>query len=113
MRTSAIRPRSFPRIYEFRPSIPNLVGATNGRPYSTCNGTHLSINQNGRQTVVDLAPTLFFDRNQGTVYSSGREFADYLNQYLPTIGEHAVSIGMVLQNPEKSKHMETATLRDN
>jgi tRNA nucleotidyltransferase/poly(A) polymerase len=43
----------------------------------------------------------------------GREFADYLNQYLPTIGEQTVSIGMVLQNPEKSKHLETATVRVN
>jgi hypothetical protein len=41
------RPRSFPSIYELRPSIPNLVGATNGLPSSTCNVTHLSINQNG------------------------------------------------------------------
>jgi hypothetical protein len=38
----------------------------------------------------------------------GREFADFLNQYLPTTGEQAVSIGMVLQDPEKSKHTETA-----
>jgi tRNA nucleotidyltransferase/poly(A) polymerase len=63
--------------------------------------------------VDDLAPTLFFDRSQGTVFSLGREFADYVKQYLPMIREQAVSIGMVLQNPEKSKHLETATLRDN
>lgn len=43
----------------------------------------------------------------------GREFADHLNEYLALKGEKTVSIGMVLKNPEKSKHLETATMKIN
>jgi tRNA nucleotidyltransferase/poly(A) polymerase len=43
----------------------------------------------------------------------GREFADHLNQYLVMKGEESVSVGMVLKNPEKSKHLETATMKVN
>ena len=41
----------------------------------------------------------------------GREFADYLNEYLSSQGEDTVSVGVVLKNPEKSKHLETATMK--
>jgi tRNA nucleotidyltransferase/poly(A) polymerase len=41
----------------------------------------------------------------------GREFADHLNQYLSAMGEETVSVGVVLKNPEKSKHLETATMK--
>lgn len=41
----------------------------------------------------------------------GREFADRLNQYLSAKGEEEISVGVVLKNPEKSKHLETATLK--
>lgn len=41
----------------------------------------------------------------------GREFADHLNAYLQDHGEDAVSVGVVLKNPEKSKHLETATMQ--
>jgi len=41
----------------------------------------------------------------------GREFADYLNDYLTLNGREKVSVGMVLKNPEKSKHLETATMK--
>lgn len=43
----------------------------------------------------------------------GREFADHLNEYLVMKGEETVSVGMVLKNPEKSKHLETATMKVN
>lgn len=41
----------------------------------------------------------------------GREFADHLNEYLTSQGKDEVSVGMVLKNPEKSKHLETATMK--
>jgi len=41
----------------------------------------------------------------------GREFADLLNLYLAERGEATVSVGTILRNPEKSKHLETATMK--
>lgn len=41
----------------------------------------------------------------------GREFADCLNAYLQDHGRDTVSVGVVLKNPEKSKHLETATMK--
>lgn len=41
----------------------------------------------------------------------GREFADYLNEFLSQHGKDTVSVGVVLKNPEKSKHLETATMK--
>ena len=41
----------------------------------------------------------------------GREFADHLNDFLCTQGQETVSVGVVLKNPEKSKHLETATMK--
>lgn len=41
----------------------------------------------------------------------GREFADHLNAYLQDHGKDTVSVGVVLKNPEKSKHLETATMK--
>ncbi|KAG7374251.1 tRNA nucleotidyltransferase/CCA-adding enzyme [Nitzschia inconspicua] len=41
----------------------------------------------------------------------GREFAEHLNQYLGQRGEQTHSVGVVLKNPEKSKHLETATMK--
>ena len=41
----------------------------------------------------------------------GREFADHLNEYLTQVGEDTISVGVVLKNPEKSKHLETATMK--
>ena len=41
----------------------------------------------------------------------GREFAEHLNEYLEQVGEETHSVGVVLKNPEKSKHLETATMK--
>lgn len=41
----------------------------------------------------------------------GREFSEHLNQYLGQMGEQTHSVGVILQNPEKSKHLETATMK--
>lgn len=41
----------------------------------------------------------------------GREFADHLNEWLTRHGGDKISVGVVLKNPEKSKHLETATMK--
>jgi len=41
----------------------------------------------------------------------GREFADHLNEWLTQHGQETISVGVVLKNPEKSKHLETATMK--
>lgn len=41
----------------------------------------------------------------------GREFADHLNTWLTDHGGDKISVGVVLKNPEKSKHLETATMK--
>eukprot|EP00531_Pseudo-nitzschia_arenysensis_P006443 CAMPEP_0116147292 /NCGR_PEP_ID=MMETSP0329-20121206/17675_1 /TAXON_ID=697910 /ORGANISM="Pseudo-nitzschia arenysensis, Strain B593" /LENGTH=805 /DNA_ID=CAMNT_0003643207 /DNA_START=426 /DNA_END=2843 /DNA_ORIENTATION=+ len=41
----------------------------------------------------------------------GREFAEHLNEYLSEMGEKTHGVGVVLKNPEKSKHLETATMK--
>ena len=41
----------------------------------------------------------------------GREFADHLNEWLTQHGRDKISVGVVLKNPEKSKHLETATMK--
>eukprot|EP00536_Pseudo-nitzschia_multiseries_P005930 jgi/Psemu1/65334/estExt_Genemark1.C_1210023 len=41
----------------------------------------------------------------------GREFAEHLNKYLTEMGEKTHGVGVVLKNPEKSKHLETATMK--
>lgn len=40
----------------------------------------------------------------------GREFAELVNEYLSERGEETHKVGVVLTNPEMSKHLETATL---
>jgi len=41
----------------------------------------------------------------------GREFADHINAWLAQNGRKTSTVGMVLKNPEKSKHLETATMK--
>jgi len=41
----------------------------------------------------------------------GREFAELLNECLSKMGEKTHGVGVVLKNPEKSKHLETATMK--
>lgn len=41
----------------------------------------------------------------------GREFAEKLNDWLEENGRKTHSVGVVLKNPEKSKHLETATMK--
>jgi hypothetical protein len=41
----------------------------------------------------------------------GKNFAQYVNEYLAKRGEETHSIGVIETNPEQSKHLETATMR--
>lgn len=41
----------------------------------------------------------------------GREFAELLNQCLSEMGAKTHGVGVVMKNPEKSKHLETATMK--
>jgi len=41
----------------------------------------------------------------------GRDFAERLNHWLSDHGRQTHSVGVVLKNPEKSKHLETATMK--
>ncbi len=43
----------------------------------------------------------------------GREFANHLNEWLTKHGHKIDNVGMILKNPEKLKHLETATMRIN
>lgn len=78
---------------KFRKSAPSL-----GRQ-----GTKVLVNKDGDHRPVDIDIALDD--------MLGREFADHLNDYLTSKGEDTLSIGVVLKNPEKSKHLETATLK--
>eukprot|EP01025_Chloroclados_australasicus_P031862 TRINITY_DN3226_c0_g2_i2.p1 TRINITY_DN3226_c0_g2~~TRINITY_DN3226_c0_g2_i2.p1 ORF type:complete len:571 (-),score=74.06 TRINITY_DN3226_c0_g2_i2:188-1900(-) len=41
----------------------------------------------------------------------GRNFADMVNEYLKTLGEETHKPGIIMQNPDQSKHLETAKLK--
>uniref|UniRef100_A0A7S1BFY0 Poly A polymerase head domain-containing protein n=2 Tax=Corethron hystrix TaxID=216773 RepID=A0A7S1BFY0_9STRA len=41
----------------------------------------------------------------------GREFADHINSWFTDHGRETSTVGMVLKNPDKSKHLETATMK--
>ena len=43
--------------------------------------------------------------------STGRDFAEVVNEYLRAQGERTGSIGVIAANPDQSKHLETATCR--
>lgn len=66
-------------------------------------GTKVLINESSHAQPVDIDIALDD--------MLGREFADHLNEYLSSHGKDTVSVGVVLKNPEKSKHLETATMK--
>lgn len=41
----------------------------------------------------------------------GRHFAEFINTWLCTHGKDSISYGVVMSNPDKSKHLETATMK--
>jgi tRNA nucleotidyltransferase/poly(A) polymerase len=72
---------------------------------STSNGSNASsmtlLDQNDLPVDIDIALDDML----------GREFADHLNEWLTQHGQEEISVGVVLKNPEKSKHLETATMK--
>ncbi|KAG6545332.1 hypothetical protein Mapa_013181 [Marchantia paleacea] len=41
----------------------------------------------------------------------GREFCEKVNEYLASLGEETHSVGVIMSNPDQSKHLETANMR--
>ncbi|XP_073023389.1 tRNA nucleotidyltransferase cca2-like isoform X1 [Primulina eburnea] len=41
----------------------------------------------------------------------GKEFCDKVNEYLSASGEETKGVGLILSNPDQSKHLETARMR--
>ena len=41
----------------------------------------------------------------------GKQFAEYVNDYLSIIGQKTHGVGVIQSNPEQSKHLETATTK--
>lgn len=41
----------------------------------------------------------------------GQQFAEFVNTWLCTHGKDSISYGVVMKNPDKSKHLETATMK--
>ncbi|EFJ21948.1 hypothetical protein SELMODRAFT_151539 [Selaginella moellendorffii] len=41
----------------------------------------------------------------------GRDFCEKVNEYLKSIGEETKSVGVILSNPDQSKHLETARMK--
>ncbi len=76
--------------------------------------TCLASNPNASKSPDDsLSVTVPVDIDIALDDKLGREFADELNQWLSDHGRETHSVGVVLKNPEKSKHLETATMRVN
>lgn len=42
--------------------------------------------------------------------TTGKEFAERVNEYLASTGAATASVGVIHANPEQSKHLETATM---
>ncbi|XP_024541362.1 putative CCA tRNA nucleotidyltransferase 2 [Selaginella moellendorffii] len=41
----------------------------------------------------------------------GRDFCEKVNEYLKSIGEETKNVGVILSNPDQSKHLETARMK--
>jgi tRNA nucleotidyltransferase (CCA-adding enzyme) len=72
-----------------------------------------STNSASKSSDNSLSVTVPVDIDIALDDKLGREFADELNQWLSDHGRETHSVGVVLKNPEKSKHLETATMRVN
>eukprot|EP00545_Synedropsis_sp_CCMP1620_P006828 CAMPEP_0119005512 /NCGR_PEP_ID=MMETSP1176-20130426/1765_1 /TAXON_ID=265551 /ORGANISM="Synedropsis recta cf, Strain CCMP1620" /LENGTH=700 /DNA_ID=CAMNT_0006957331 /DNA_START=484 /DNA_END=2586 /DNA_ORIENTATION=+ len=79
------------------------VGATNTPHQASMGrqGTKVIIDDDHQPVDIDIALDDML----------GREFADHLNDFLSERGQETHSVGVVLKNPEKSKHLETATMK--
>lgn len=75
--------------------------------------TALAVNSSSSPSDKSLSVTVPVDIDIALDDKLGREFADELNQWLSAHNRETYSVGVVLRNPEKSKHLETATMRVN
>jgi tRNA nucleotidyltransferase/poly(A) polymerase len=81
-----------------------LIGLPKGVGSSTSNTSQSSL------SLIDLKDVPV-DIDIALDDMLGREFADHLNEWLTQHGQETISVGVVLKNPEKSKHLETATMK--
>jgi tRNA nucleotidyltransferase/poly(A) polymerase len=81
-----------------------VIGDTNSN-----NNNKNSGGSNNGYTTTECQPPVDIDIALDTCV--GREFAEQLNSYLSQMGEKTHTVGVVLKNPEKSKHLETATMK--
>jgi len=82
--------------------------------YRTTNASVLpqaSMGRKGTKVIVDESNQQPVDIDIALDDMLGREFADHLNEWLEQHGQETHSVGVVLKNPEKSKHLETATMK--
>jgi tRNA nucleotidyltransferase/poly(A) polymerase len=94
---------------KFRRSY-NAFGRRSGSASSGRQGTKVLINNsNNKNSFATAFQPVDIDIALDDML--GREFADHLNEYLSKHGQDIVSVGMVLKNPDKSKHLETATMK--
>ncbi len=79
-----------------------LIGLPKSNSASSVSSSSMSlVNPNDLPVDIDIALDDML----------GREFADHLNEWLTLNGQETISVGVVLKNPEKSKHLETATMK--
>jgi len=93
---------------------PDTENEAMNRITSKFKGEKVASNQNASKSPDNsLSVTVPVDIDIALDDKLGREFADELNQWLSDHGRETHSVGVVLKNPEKSKHLETATMRVN
>jgi len=78
-----------------------LIGVASSSSSSSTSRPLSLVDDNGVPVDIDIALDDML----------GREFADHLNDWLANHGGDKISVGVVLKNPEKSKHLETATMK--
>ena len=85
-------------------------GPSSGRQGSKLIGVDSAASSSSPQSLVK-AQDVPVDIDIALDDMLGREFADHLNDWLTDHGGDKISVGVVLKNPEKSKHLETATMK--
>lgn len=86
-------------------------GPSSGRMGSKVIGFTPSLNHNSSPLSLVETKDIPVDIDIAIDDMLGREFADRLNDWLSQHGKERITVGVVLKNPEKSKHLETATMK--
>ena len=92
-------------------ATPEFTRTQNGEGRLTSKYKQTSMGRQGTKVLTSQEGQKPVDIDIALDDMLGREFAEHLNQYLSQVGEETHSVGVVLKNPEKSKHLETATMK--